>query len=84
VSLTSKQQRIKELLSDIKAVRDKRREVLTGGVSLSISGGSSVTNASLADLATEEARLKRELFQLRGGSMRTMPDFSDGEWSEDY
>ena len=51
--------------------------MLDGGVSVSISGGSSVTNPTLADLAREEARLLRDLYRIDGGQMRTLPDFSE-------
>jgi len=73
---TATQQRRAEILRDINLVRAKRREVLTGGTSISISGGSSVSNATLAELAKEEQRLLRSLFLLDGQSTRTIPDFS--------
>ena len=74
---TAKEQRRKTILSDLERVRAKRRDVLDGGVSVSISGGSSVTNPTLADLAREEARLLRDLYRIDGGQMRTLPDFSE-------
>ena len=67
--------RVSEVQRDIELVRVKRREILTGGVDVSIHGGFAVKNSTLEQLAQEESRLRRELFTLNGGVTRSAPDF---------
>ena len=71
----AREKRLAELRSDLELVRAKRREVLTAGQSVSVSGGVSVTQSQLRDLAREESRIQREILVMQGVLMRTAPDF---------
>lgn len=65
-----------DLVKDLELVREKLREVIRGGVSVSVSGGVSVSQPSLSELRKHESHLLRQLYLLDNGAMRTSPDFA--------
>lgn len=67
-----------DIVKDLELVREKLREVIRGGVGVSVSGGVSVSQPSLADLRRHESHLLRQLYLLDNGAMRTSPDFAAG------
>lgn len=67
-----------EVLRDINAIREKRREVIATGNSFNISGGISQNQQTLKELAEEERRLLRVLRGLEGRGEHRRIDYVYG------
>ncbi len=78
MSYDARQTRINEIRQDLANVRQAKRDLISGGQSVSVAGGVSVSRANLADLNREENRLLAQLNAIVGANTipSTVPDFS--------
>ena len=78
MSYDARQTRINEIRQDLANVRQAKRDLISGGQSVSVAGGVSVSRANLADLNREENRLIAQLNAIVGSNTipSTVPDFS--------